>query len=255
MIKLISTDFDGTLFAEFENPPIPVELQELIAGFQAGGGKWVINTGRDLSSLMEGMARSRIEIKPDYFGLVEREIYIHKNAQYASLDDWNLECYRAHEQIFRRVRADLPRLVSWVDSQFDAMVYEDAYSPFCLVAGRKADADAIQVYMEEYCGEVPGLQVVRNDVYSRFAHSNYDKGTVLAEISRRLGITAEEVFAVGDHYNDLPMLKTRYARYLAAPSNAIEPVKQTVREQGGYVSELSEGRGVAEALRFFLKRE
>jgi hypothetical protein len=26
-IQLISTDFDGTLFAEFENPPIPERLQ------------------------------------------------------------------------------------------------------------------------------------------------------------------------------------------------------------------------------------
>ena len=29
-IKLISTDFDGTLFAEFESPPIPQSLQQLI---------------------------------------------------------------------------------------------------------------------------------------------------------------------------------------------------------------------------------
>ena len=28
-IKLLSTDFDGTLFAEFEDPPIPLELQQL----------------------------------------------------------------------------------------------------------------------------------------------------------------------------------------------------------------------------------
>jgi hydroxymethylpyrimidine pyrophosphatase-like HAD family hydrolase len=52
-IRLISTDFDGTLFAEFESPPIPAELTDLIARLQAQGAKWVINTGRDLSSLME----------------------------------------------------------------------------------------------------------------------------------------------------------------------------------------------------------
>jgi hypothetical protein len=36
-LKLISTDFDGTLFAEFENPPIPSELQHLIAKLQRQG--------------------------------------------------------------------------------------------------------------------------------------------------------------------------------------------------------------------------
>ena len=44
-IKLISTDFDGTLFAEFENPPIPEALQQLIGDLQAQGAKWAINTG------------------------------------------------------------------------------------------------------------------------------------------------------------------------------------------------------------------
>src|SRR5882724_71440 len=122
-IKLISTDFDGTLFAEFENPPIPQKLQELIGELQSQGAKWVINTGRDMSSLMETMARSHLSVKPDYLVLVEREIHFHHNAQYSGWDDWNDACYRAHEELFVRVRRDLPRLVSWVESQFNATIY------------------------------------------------------------------------------------------------------------------------------------
>ena len=70
-IKLISTDFDGTLFAEFENPPIPEGLQQQIHDLQARGVKWVINTGRDMSSLMESLGRAHLAIKPDYLVLVE----------------------------------------------------------------------------------------------------------------------------------------------------------------------------------------
>ena len=55
-IRLISTDFDGTIFTEFENPPIPDSVQELIGDLQSRGAKWVINTGRDMSSLMEALA-------------------------------------------------------------------------------------------------------------------------------------------------------------------------------------------------------
>src|SRR6266481_894617 len=51
-LSLISTDFDGTIFAEFEKPPIPAELQQLIGELQAGGASWVINTRRDMSSPM-----------------------------------------------------------------------------------------------------------------------------------------------------------------------------------------------------------
>ncbi len=252
-IKLISTDFDGTLFAEFENPPIAPCLQALIGDLQKRGAKWVINTGRDMSSLMEAVARVHISVKPDYLVLVEREIHCHCEAQYVGLDEWNLECHRAHEELFLRVRRDLPRLVSWVNSRFDATVYEDAYSPFCLLAGNNGDADAIHAYMEDYCREVPGLQVVRNDVYARFAHVRYNKGTALAEIARRLGVTPEETFAAGDHLNDLPMLLLEHARYLAAPANAVDSVKQAVRSQNGFVSALPQGHGVAEGLQFHLK--
>ena len=72
-IQLISTDFDGTLFAEFEYPAIPPILLDLIGKLQGRGTKWVINTGRDMSSLMEALARAHTTIKPDYLVLVERE--------------------------------------------------------------------------------------------------------------------------------------------------------------------------------------
>ena len=81
--ELISTDFDGTLHADHEDPPVPHDLQELIASLQVRGAKWVINTGRDLGSLLETLGRARLRIKPDYVVVVEREIYCHQEARFA----------------------------------------------------------------------------------------------------------------------------------------------------------------------------
>ena len=251
-IKLISTDFDGTLFAEFECPPIPEAVERLIGDLQSRGAKWVINTGRDMSSLMEALARSRISIEPDYLVLVEREIYWHADSQYIGLEEWNADCARAHAELFARVRADLPRIVAWINARFHARLYEDAYSPFCLIAGNPGDAEVIHDYLADYCRSIPHLALVRNDVYARFSHEAFNKGTALAELTRRLGLSREEVFAAGDQLNDLPMLSRRYARWLAAPSNAIEVVKQTVRRERGFISELPHGNGVAEGLEFCL---
>ncbi len=247
-IKLISTDFDGTIFAEFKNPPISPRLQEVIADFQSRGVKWAINTGRDMSGLMEALGRAKISVEPDYLVLVEREIHSHDGVRYVSLDHWNNECHRAHEKLFARITADLPRITDWINARFHATVYEDPYSPFCLIAGNTDDADVIYEYLEKYCAGIPDLTLVRNDVYARFSHRNFNKGTALAELSRRLGISAEHVFAAGDHWNDLPMLSREYARWLASPFNAIEVVKTQVREQGGRVSEQSFGDGIAESL-------
>jgi hydroxymethylpyrimidine pyrophosphatase-like HAD family hydrolase len=253
-IRLISTDFDGTLFAEFENPPIPLALQATIADLQAAGAKWVINTGRDMSSLMEALGRAGITIEPDYLVLVEREIHRHHDSRYIGHDEWNAACLRCHDAIFEQVRRDLPRLVQWVNDRFHARIYEDPYSPFCLIAGSNGDMDVIHGFLNEYCRSVPRLVVVRNDVYARFSHEAYNKGTALAELSRELRIAPEQTFAAGDHLNDLPMLSRAYAHCLAAPSNAVPQVQAAVRAAGGFVSELSHGYGVAEALDYYLKK-
>src|SRR5687768_17079513 len=160
-LQLISTDFDGTLHTEFENPPVPIRLQRLIGALQERGVKWVINTGRDLASVMEALGRARLSIRPDYLVVVEREIYCHENAQYCGLSPWNDECAQLHAEIFTAVRRDLAQLVGWVQARFEATVYEDPYSPFCLLAQNQADADAIHTYLEEYCATVPGLSVMR----------------------------------------------------------------------------------------------
>jgi hydroxymethylpyrimidine pyrophosphatase-like HAD family hydrolase len=251
-IRLISTDFDGTIFHEFENPPIPQALQRLIADLQTQGAKWAINTGREMASLMEALGRGGIEVEPDYLVLVEREIYLHQDVRYVGLEDWNNACTRSHAELFKRVEGDLPRIVEWIHARFHARIYADSYSPFCLIASSSHDMDVIYQHLEQYCLGVPHLSVVRNDVYARFSHVAYNKGTALAELTHRIGITRDQVFAAGDHFNDLPMLSTTYAKYLTAPGNAVEEVKLAVRRQEGFVSELTCGNGVAEGLQFHL---
>ncbi len=251
-IQLISTDFDGTLHADFESPPVPHDLQNLIGALQRRGAKWVINTGRDLSSVMEGMARARLTVKPDYLVVVERDIYAHVDTQYEPSAEWNTGCRSAHDALFARVREDVPRLIDWVSKRFRASLYEDDFSPFCLIAESNADADQIHAFLDEYCATVEDLVVVRNDIYARFSHVRYNKGTALGEIARQLGIAREHVFAAGDHLNDLPMLSGEFARHVAAPENAVPTVKEMVRRQKGYVSHQPWGHGVCRALEHFL---
>ena len=254
-IQLISTDFDGTLFAEFENPPIPADLVELIGRLQRGGAKWIINTGRDMSSLMESLARAGIPIEPDYLVLVEREIHLHHESRYRGLTEWNAVCSQTHAELFGRIRQDLPAIVEWINARYHAQIYEDSYSPLCLIARDNGDMDSIHNYLEKYCSNVPHLSVVRNDVYARFSHAAYNKGSALGEITRRLGLQPEQVFAVGDHLNDLPMLSRSYAKFLAAPANAVPAVKTAVRQEGGYLSVGFHGRGVAEAMKYYLAEQ
>lgn len=254
-IKIISTDFDGTIFAEFENPPVSARFVALIRRLQAQGVKWVINTGRDLSGLMEALARTQISIQPDALVLVEREIHFHRDSRYVGHDEWNHGCTAAHEELFARIRPDLPRLRKWIAARYDATVYEDDYSPFCLLARHTRDAEVIHDYLDAYCRTVPNLHVVRNDVYARLAHCGYDKGKGLTEIARRWRVSREHILVAGDHLNDLPMLDREHAHCLVTNANAIEPVKTLIRQQNGFVSQLFHADGVAEGIEFYLAQK
>ncbi|MBU6399007.1 MAG: HAD hydrolase family protein [Verrucomicrobia bacterium] len=251
-IRIVSTDFDGTLYAEFETPPVPHDLQSLIGQLQRSGTCWVINTGRELDSLVDMLERARLTIQPDYVVAVEREIFQRQDRRFVGLEEWNRNCRQAHECLFERVSTDLPRIIDWLNTQYTATIYADAYSPFCLLARNNDEADAIQEYLDAYCRLVPKLTLVRNDVYARLSHADYNKGTALAEITRQLGASPDTVFAAGDQFNDLPMLSIQYARCLAAPANAIPAVKAAVLRQQGYISDQPWGHGVARGLEHFL---
>jgi hydroxymethylpyrimidine pyrophosphatase-like HAD family hydrolase len=251
-IQVICTDFDGTVFSEFEHQPIPPRLVQLIAQAQSEGAKWVINTGRDMSSLMEALGRSRIPIHPDYLVLVEREIYEHSGLAYRGLHRWNDACQDEHNHLFREVRPEVSALGAWISRHHRATIYEDAFSPFCVIAESGEAADHIHEFLEDFATQIPCLSVVRNDIYMRFAHNSYNKGTALTEICEIEGVSPEDTFVAGDHFNDLPMLQRKRAAWLAAPVNAIPAVQDTVREQGGFLSRFTAGDGVADAIEWCL---
>lgn len=247
-IALVATDFDGTIFAEFEKPPLAPGLMAWLKDHQKQGGRWMINTGRDLGSLLEALARAEADIWPDFLVLVEREIYVRQHGTYVGWEEWNRACQQAHEELFQRVRPLVPELVGWVEERFSATVYADAWSPFCVVAADAQQADAIEARARELCRIIPGLDYVRNDVYARFGHVQYNKGTALAAVARKLGLVPDQIFAAGDHFNDLPMLRPEVAARLAAPANAVPAVRAAVRRAGGYLSRAPYGQGVLEAL-------
>ncbi len=246
---LISTDFDGTIFEEFAAPTVAPEFESLVAQLQQQGINWVINTGRSFDSLMYSLDEARLSITPDYLVLVEREIHIWRNGRFEGHDVWNELCEAKHAHLFNLIRTDVRELSNWIQSAFPGThVYADDHSPMCVTARSNEESDAIQTRMEEYCETHPELVWVRNDVYSRFSHIEFSKGTALLEIADLLDVAPERIFAAGDHLNDLTMLTSDVAGFLAAPANAMPEVKEQVEAEGGYVAGQAFAAGIAEAL-------
>lgn len=248
-LRLVCTDFDGTIHTELESPPVAHDFEELIGALQARGVRWVVNTGRGLGDLLREMERARLRVAPDYLVVVEREIYQREADRYVAHETWNDRCTRLHEDLFARLRPELPAWFEWVNGNFVAEVYEDPWSPFCLVAENTEDAAEIVEHVSLRCRAWPEVSVVANHVYARLSHVEYHKGSALREVAALCGAEPASTFIAGDHWNDLPMLQSEFGRWLVAPMNAMPEVKSAVLAAGGWVMAERAGRAVAAGLR------
>ncbi len=249
MIRLLCTDFDGTIFDDTASKPISERFLQFVKNFRDNGGKWVISTGRDCHEMVATLEHYNIPVWPDYLSVVEREIYSFDDRRYVSLEPWNQRCKQVHDDLYHRLAPLLPALEDWIVANYsDSILYKDGYSPLCFIAKDNPEADVVLSRVKEHLASVQDVSLVRNDVYARLAHKDYHKGATLKELERVLNINAEDVCVAGDHYNDLPMLQKQLASYIITPANAIDLVKDTVKEQGGYISKNAFGDGVVEGI-------
>jgi hydroxymethylpyrimidine pyrophosphatase-like HAD family hydrolase len=251
MIQLVCTDFDRTIHDGFSSPPIPRDFLELMLSAQKRGVCWMINTGRVLSSVLEALEEAKLPIQPDFIVSVERFVHARRDHGYEDHAAWNSICESDHQLLFEDAKELLSKIRREIESEFSMQLYEDPWSPLCITAFSSSDADQIHSRILAHCENLPSLSVVRNDVYFRFAHSRYTKGTALGEVARFLKLDRTEIFAAGDHFNDIPMLDGTHAAWVAAPANAILEVKKVVSQAKGYLAHQPFGLGTCEALQFF----
>ena len=247
-IRLLCTDFDGTLFDHTSSPCIPMELLKHIAELQRQGCLWVVNTGREKDYLLESLTPHGNGVQPDYLATVERELHYLQRGQYEPVIAWNNHVEQVHEALFLEHRDLLNEIGEWIKSNFDAQVYADPFSPVCLIANSVNDALAIKRKVIDMIDPTGPLAWVCNDIYARFSHSAIHKGSVLAEVARRHSIAPNQIVAAGDHFNDLPMLKRQYAQHLIVPCNGMQEVIEAVSREKGFVASSPAGAGLMQGL-------
>jgi len=256
MIKLISTDFDGTLVDHERHPAVSPELFELFSKMRKKGVIWAVNTGRAVHHIIEGLKEFGFPLQPDYVLTCEREVFRKKSDsadEWEPFGDWNERCTRAHDELFLKAKPILDEIHVFIKNNTKALPINDI-SGSGIVASDEGEMEYIASYIDTLRPRLPAFHYQRNTRYMRFCHTDYSKGTALAELARLVGVTKDEIFAAGDHYNDIPMLNGHFARWVACPSNSADAVKQTVLSANGYVAGASCSEGVVEALNFFSKQ-
>jgi hypothetical protein len=255
-IKLLSTDFDGTLVSHAGEPALDRHCMELIRELQASGAIWAINTGRSVDLLESGLANFEIPIRPDFILTTERDVFRPggNGEKWEPFGDWNDRCERDHAELFSSAQPILAEVVDFVTQETKARLIYDSDRLEGLAAENEKEMEHIARFIERARTRHPKFDYQRNGIYLRFCHTDYHKGAVLAELARLIEVSRDNIFAAGDHHNDVSMLDGRVAGMPSCPANAIPEVQSAVRRADGYVAQQEHGAGVCEALRYFAKR-
>ena len=251
LIRLLSTDFDGTLVGGVwggECAPVLARELALVVG---EGAIWAVNTGRSLESALDGLRQFEAPVAPHYILSSERHLYKpDKQGGWHDYGDWNRLCQEHHDLLFQESGIFFDQIQDLASRYESITVLENAGGiPEGLMAMSEELLDAVTGELGSLSGRPRDFHYQRSNTFLRFCHRRYDKGSTLAELSRLLDMPTAEIMAVGDHQNDIAMLYGSVASMVACPANAHPSVKEAVRKAGGHVSLLEAGEGTAEAIR------
>lgn len=250
-IKLLSTDFDGTLIGHEPDARTADSLSSALASLRVSGAVWAVNTGRQLWFALEGLEHARLPHDPDFVLTSEKDIFRRVDeGDWEAFGDWNARSEERTLELFRRAEHVFAEIERMAENGGIELLYENGRLAGLMTVDAPA-MDRVAATVRRLAADVPEFSFNRNDVWMRFAHREIHKGSSLGELMRLLGVPREQVLAIGDHHNDIPMLDGSSAGLVACPSNAVSEVKEVVRASGGYISPLPWGEGVADAIRHF----
>ena len=234
-------------------PAVVPELFRALADLRDSGVQWAVNTGRTLGHLEAGLTTEfAFPIQPDYVIVEERDIYHREGGEpWKPFGDWNAKGVQDHDELFRLAGPLLAEVLAFLARLEGVQSLFDRGRLIGAVTATAEDMDRLCAFLDKLRAGLPIFNYQRNTIYVRFCHEGYSKGTALGELARLLDVEREQVFAAGDHHNDLAMLDGRFARWVTCPSNSCEEVKLTVRTAGGYLAKGVASAGVVEALEHF----
>ena len=213
-IRLLSTDFDGTLVSHYADPVLDPGCMQLIHELQQNGTIWAINTGRSRQLLESGLMDFDFPVHPDFILTSERDVFrrAENGRQWEPFGDWNARVAQEHRELYSSAAPVYAEVLDFVQRNTRARIIHEAHGPEGLIAQNEEEMARIIAFIDEARAAHPKFHYQHNTVYLRFCHADYHKGAALAELQRLIEIPRAQTFAAGDHFNDISMLDGVYAQ-------------------------------------------
>ncbi|MCL7748279.1 Cof-type HAD-IIB family hydrolase [Halalkalibacter alkaliphilus] len=236
-IKLIAIDMDGTLLNERKE--ISLENRKAIKEAEEKGVHVVISTGRTrmtCDDLVNSLSLNSYlitvngsEIWDEHGELVERKLL---NTSYIE-QMWKLK--QTHETFCWAASVDNV----WRDS-----FPEDLSKHQWMKFGFDIKDDQVRNIVLEELSKNPDLEITNSSPTNlEINAAGVNKAKAIEKVCNRLGITMDNVLALGDSLNDLAMIKE------AGIGVAMGNAQPYVKESANWVTSTNEEDGVAKAIR------
>ena len=263
MIKLITTDIDGTLVKDGNNQLNP-EYFDVIMKLKKQGIIFAAASGRQYESIVSIFA----PIKEDM-------IFIAENGAFVTCRDQVMSVSRIKKDTVREIIQDMRtvsggdifmsgQLCGYIESKdkdyIDLLVngYQNKIERVDDLLLVEQDCIKISLFHKEGAEEAAESYIVpkwkdKMQVVSAgkewvdIMNPNINKGTAIRTIQEQLGISKEETMSFGDNLNDIEMLN--HAKYSYAIGNAREEVKRTAN----YIADTNINDGVLKVMKTLLK--
>lgn len=256
---LICTDLDGTLLRN--DKTISRENSEAIEYFKAEGGKFTFVTGRmpyfahkahemvkpnapigcanggGVYDFETGEYVYEVHFPREGLDLVE---YAEKNVPGIGISVYTFEriYFSAENEAMAHFRA-----VTGVENAVKP--YREIYEPLAKVVFGDTDLEKLKK-LEALLRAHPmadNFEFVSSEkILFEILPKGVNKGSVLPKLTAHLGLDMKNTVAIGDYYNDIPMI--RAARYGVAVANACDAAK----EAANYITVSNEEHAIAEII-------
>lgn len=262
-IKLIVSDLDGTMLnARYE---IHADNLAAVREAMARGVRVTIATGRMFVAALPfarqlGLAMPLIAYNgalirtmdgADVFALYLSPPLVARLLRFVFAQGWYVQLY-SDERLYYRESTPAAREYEAITGVCGHAVGEDGLlartdrvTKLLLIRPTPAEADAaLAALHERFPGEIATSKSVDN--YVEVVHPEVSKGKAVVELAARCGIAPEEIMALGDGGNDVPMLA---ACGLGVAMGNARPRVQAVAKA---ITGLADEGGVAQAIRKYV---
>ena len=247
---LLASDFDNTLVytqgaldAGVEIPPIGDRDRAALEYFTANGGFFAVSTGRALPAFTDyakdlpinapcviANGAALYDFQTDrylYTAYLDKEIYTHMAQLFAVMPTLAIEDYHddrrihaMHPNQYIRNHEHLTRTAAIVVDNFcqiDLPIIKILFEEDAKILADVCEFISTQPWGKNY------ELIYSNDHLLELTAQGATKGGMVLHLAEVLGVAPQDIYCIGDHRNDIPMLQVAATAF--APENCVPEVR------------------------------